>query len=499
MINQPRVICLSNRLPVSVVEDSESIHFQPSTGGLVAAIEPILSKSKGVWIGWPGKVSASEATIVNALQQFSDESDFELFSVHLDRDSISGFYEGFSNSIIWPLFHDLQSRCNFEPEFWSAYLEVQKKFCTSACNHIGPEDLIWVQDYHLMGLGSTLREGAVTNKISFFLHTPFPSADIFMKLPWRIEVMNSMLCYDLIGFQTNRDLKNFIECLGILTNAKCHSYGNYTKAKTENRETILGCFPISIDFNDIEEIANSSEVEKQAKILRDDMNVDFLVLSIDRLDYTKGIPHRIRAFKKMLELKPELKRRIALLQVVVPSRVEVPEYQLLKSEIEQLVTLVNGELGEPGWVPVHHLFRSMTREEVISFYLSADVALVTPLKDGMNLVSKEYCAARIYNNGALVLSEFAGAADELKDYSFIVNPYDLDGVANALLAALEVSVDLNDSRMKSLRNIIKNADVYNWASHFLKAAGWDWTSTDSTPEPASIWRRFKRITNVFDV
>ncbi len=499
MEEQPRIICVSNRLPVSAQEDSEGITFQPSTGGLVSALGPILRKSSGMWIGWPGAVAASDLQISKSLEGFSDQSEFELFPVILDQDAVKGFYEGFSNSIIWPLFHDLQTRCNFEPDFWSTYLEVQEKFCLEVYKHIRPLDLVWVQDYHLLGLGRALRRRKIKNKFAFFFHTPFPSPDIFLKLPWRSDVMDSMLSYDIIGFQTQRDLKNFVECIDVLTDAEISKAGEHVNIKTQTEECILGSFPISVDFNEIEEIALSVEVALAAEKIRNDMNVEFLVLSIDRLDYTKGIPDRIKAFQKLLELDSTLTRRIGLLQVVVPSRIEVPEYQLLRSEIEQLVTQVNGKYGEPGWVPVHHLFRSLTKEEVISMYSASDVALVTPLKDGMNLVCKEFCAAKTNNAGALVLSEFAGAAVEFKDFAFLVNPYDIEGVAKVLREALAVSKSSNNERMKGLREKIRNSDVFYWAESFLNAADWKSHSPDQSNRSTKIWERLKRITNVFDI
>jgi len=376
---------------------------------------------------------------------------------------------------------------------------VQEKFCLEVYKHIQPLDLVWVQDYHLLGLGRALRRKKIKNKFGFFFHTPFPGPDIFLKLPWRSDVMDSMLSYDIIGFQTQRDLKNFVECIDVLTKAQTSKIGSLVNIKTETEECLLGSFPISVDYNEIEEIASSDEVAVAAEKIRKDMNVEFLVLSIDRLDYTKGIPDRIKAFQRLLEIDPTLKERIGLLQVVVPSRIEVPEYQVLRSEIEQLVTQVNGKYGEPGWVPVHHLFRSLTKEDVISMYSASDVALVTPLKDGMNLVCKEYCAAKTNNAGALVLSEFAGAADEFKDFAFLVNPYDIDGVAKILREALAVSKSSNNERMIGLRDIVKKSDVFYWADSFLNAANWESHTPDDSNRSTKIWERLKRITNVFDI
>lgn len=501
MSDSPRIICISNRLAVNAVEDAEKIVFHPSSGGLVTAIEPILEKSRGAWIGWPGAAQSSTERISAALAEFSTSAEFDLFPVFLNKQSIEGFYYGFSNQIIWPLFHDLQSRCNFDPQFWADYLQVQELFCEETVKHIRPNDLIWVHDYHLIGLAQSLRKKEIKNKICFFLHTPFPGPDIFLKLPWREDVLQSLIQYDLLGFQTTRDLNNFINCLSQLTGIKASTRGSQFAAQTKDRECIIGAFPISIDSNEFEAIAQLPEVQERAQKIRSDMGVQHIVLSIDRLDYTKGIPYRIRAFKKFLELHPEFKKQVALLQVVVPSRIEVPEYQQLQAEIEQLVSQVNGTLGEPGWVPVHHLFRSLTREEVIAFYRGSDVALVTPLKDGMNLVAKEYCVSRLDNRGTLILSEFAGAADELGKGALLVNPCNIEDVANSIHRAISSSEAEIGQRMQLLRETIRHADVFNWASTFLQAAGWEWASHDSAPMPkaANIWERLRRITNVFDI
>lgn len=499
MPNQPKIICISNRLPVSVTKTSNTLEIRPSSGGLVTAMGPVLTKSQGIWIGWPGTDSSEDEEVRRTLGEFSEQSEFDLIPVLLDEDSVTGFYQGFSNQIIWPLFHDLQSRCNFDPTFWSAYQNVQEVYKDEALKHIDQNDLVWVHDFHLMGLGGALRNSGIKNKTCFFLHTPFPGPDIFSKLPWREEVIDSLLSYNLIGFQTKRDLNNFVDCVKSLTEYPCLNRGDSWFVNSSKVETIAGSFPISIDFSEFVEIARSPEVESKAINIKKDMNVDFLILSVDRLDYTKGIPYRIRAFNHLLEQDPSLKKRVVLLQVVVPSRIDVPEYQQLLQEIEQLVSKLNGEYGEPGWVPMQHLYRSLEREDLIAMYRASDVALVTPLKDGMNLVAKEYCASRINNRGALVLSEFAGVADELGDYSYLVNPYDIDKVAGALSKAFYEDKEKQLKNMACIRSILEKYDVYSWAHSFLDAVGWQWNSKDSGPRPSTIWDRLKRITKVLDV
>ncbi len=503
MNQHPRIFCVSNRLPLTATQSgSGQLEFQPSSGGLVTAMGPVLRMARGTWIGWPGAVAESEAVVRDALAQFSAQSECEVLPVFLDPASVSGFYQGFSNSIIWPLFHDLQGRCRFEPEYWSTYRSVQARFRDSIVPRVGQSDLIWVHDFHLMGLGHELRQAGVKNKICFFFHTPFPSPDIFSKLPWRDEILTAMLEYDLVGFQTRRDQSNFINCLESLASLTATSRGGHRFVRGRGgREACLGVFPISIDINEFEEIARSPSVAEQAVAIRADMNVEHLLFAIDRLDYTKGIPARLKAFRRLLEIEPAFKRRIALLQVVVPSRTDNPEYQQLLSEIEQLVTQINGAHAVPGWVPVHHLYRSLTREELVAMYRASDLALVTPLKDGMNLVAKEYGACRINSSGALVLSEFAGAADEMAGSVELVNPYDVDGVARAISLTISMPQEQLRARMKALRDQLKHADVFEWARSILKAAGWEWPSqsTNPRPTPTTIWERLRKVTRVLEM
>jgi trehalose 6-phosphate synthase len=311
-----------------------------------------------------------------------------------------------------------------------------------------------------------------------------------LKLPWRNEVINALLAYDLVGLQTSRDLKNFLDCVETLHGVTAATRGNIRILwdPTSERRIRVGHFPIGIDVSEFSEPAELPEIQRRKQQLRKEMDVEHLVVSVDRLDYTKGIPYRIQAFRRLLERYPHVKRRVALLQIVVPSRAEVAEYQKLKSEIERLVTSANGELGEPGWLPIHHFFRSISRAELIALYQAANVALVTPLKDGMNLVAKEFCAVHNDNDGVLVLSEFAGAAEQLGEFSLLVNPYDIDGVANALMKAIDMPEAERKTRMSGLRDLIKKFDVMWWASSFLREAGISLVSAGAQNE--SVWHKF---------
>jgi trehalose 6-phosphate synthase len=466
-----RLVVVSNRLPVVVEPDGDQWRARPGSGGLVAALAPILGRRGGLWIGWPGVMDQSLG-VYKVLAAHAHTEGYALEPVWLSADEEQGFYHGFSNEIIWPLFHDLQSRCNFVPAYWTTYVTVNKRFAEAVRNTVHADDFIWVQDYHLMGVGWWLREHGVTNRLAFFLHIPFPPPDIFRKLPWRKDVLESLLAYDVIGFQAPRDRENFADCVRqVLPEAKLRRVRGGLRAEHLGRSCTIGAFPIGIDYEDFAKGAATDVVKERTRSVRRDIPGEQLVLGLDRLDYTKGIPERLKAFRLALEQYPDLHRRVTLLQVAVPSREAVPMYQELKAEIERLVTQINGKFTEPGWVPIHYVFRSLERDEVLAYYCAADVALLTPLKDGMNLVAKEYCACQLDGDGVLVLSEFAGAAVQLHQGAQLVNPYDVEGVAATLHRAVSLPRQQRRPAMRRLRRIVRTQDVHWWAARVLEACG----------------------------
>jgi trehalose 6-phosphate synthase len=467
-----RIVIVSNRLPVVVENGEEGWRLKGGSGGLVSALAPVLRRRGGLWIGWPGSAGDESFDVDAALTDFGRREGYDLVPVPLTDEDRRGFYEGFSNQIIWPLFHDLQSQCNFEPEFWTSYLDVNTKFADVALKHIQADDFVWVQDYHLMGLGDRLRRQGVTGRMGFFLHVPFPPPDMFCKLPWRTEVLESLLAYDVLGFQAPRDLENFSDCMRKLLPAVRRNREKSTLIiKRGERTCRVGAFPIGIDFDEFAAAAATPSVEARARELRNDMQDQQIILGLDRLDYTKGIPYRLRAFQLALRRYPQLHRAVTMMQVVIPSREAVPEYQELKGQIEQLVSQINGEFTQPGWVPIHHVFRSLDYEELVAYYRLADVALLTPIKDGMNLVCKEYCACQVDGDGVLILSEFAGAADQLRRDAVLINPFDMDRVAEALMQAVARTRQQRRPAMRRLRLLVKRYDVYWWVDQFLEACG----------------------------
>jgi trehalose 6-phosphate synthase len=470
-----RLVIVSNRLPIALEKDSAGCwRAEPGSGGLVTAIAPVLRDRGGLWIGWPGTTETEEMDLKALLHEAVKGSGYTFEPVPLTEEEVGNYYYGFANEILWPLFHDLQTRCNFDPAYWRVFQDVNRKFANVIFRSIDRDDYIWVHDYHLIGVGRELREFGVTYQIGYFLHIPFPPLDLFLKLPWRFQVLKALLAYDMVGFQTQRDEDNFVQCIrAMLKNVSVRSEGQFVTAEVNDREVRIGNFPISIDFDEFAVTAESLEVgQRVAEIqtnLGSDSNRRTILLGVDRLDYTKGIPERLAAFGNALERFPRLREKISLVQIIVPSRVNIPKYRDLKLEIERMVGEINGKYAQTGWVPIHYIFRSVDRTELIALYRAADIALITPLKDGMNLVAKEYCAANVTENGVLIMSEFAGAAVQLREEALLVNPYDVEGVAETIATAVDMPIAERRRRMQALRRKVRKFDIYWWVDSYLNA------------------------------
>jgi trehalose 6-phosphate synthase/phosphatase len=451
-----RLVVVSNRLPVALKRAGRSWKVEPGAGGLVTALLPVLRHRGGTWIGWPGAPGAA-GEFSSALSAAGRQAGYRLAAVPLGEAEVADFYQGFSNQVIWPLFHDLPSLCDFRERYWQTYCTVNRKYARAAAMRAAPGDFIWVHDYHLMNVAAELRARGARQRIGFFLHIPFPSPDVFLKLPWRAQILDALLAYDLVGLQTARDRRNFL--------AVAQALGRTADAGR------VGHFPISIDYNAFLRAAAAPEVQARASELHRLLPRRKLVLGIDRLDYTKGITLRLAAFQDLLERRPEMRGKLSLMQVVVPSREDIPQYHRMKTEIEQLVGRINGAFARPGgWVPVWYEYRSLSRQDLLAYYRAADIALITPLKDGMNLVAKEYCACSIEEDCVLILSEFAGAAEQLGRGALLVNPYDIRGVAEALHTAYAMPERERTARMRALRRSVRRDDVYRWVDRFLRAA-----------------------------
>jgi trehalose 6-phosphate synthase len=464
-----RLIVVSNRMPIVINQDNDQWSIQPGSGGLITALDPILKENKSLWIGWPG--AGEEAPVQELLDRFGREQGYKLVGVPLSQYDIEHYYWGFSNGTLWPLHHDLLGYCKFDLKDWQTYVDVNKKFAEVIANQIQENDIIWIHDYQLSMVGNFLKKLKVRLPLAYFHHIPFPSLDLLRRLPWKMEYTKALLAFDLLGFQTLRDRRNFVNSVtSLIPEANIlRRQRNFTLIKHRQRIIQVRHLPISIDFDQFNDASHSKEVLDAAWYLHENLHERQLMLGIDRLDYTKGIPERFLAFERALEKYPELKHKISLLQVVVPSRTLDPDYQSLKEQLDQMAGRINSRFGHAGWIPIHYIFRSLDNIQLVAHYRTSEIALITPLRDGMNLVAKEYCACSANDNGVLILSEFAGAADQLGEKALLVNPYDIEKTADTIYQAFSMPFDERQQRMQWLRNQVKKYDVHRWLRNFMKA------------------------------
>jgi trehalose 6-phosphate synthase/phosphatase len=455
-----RVLIVSNRLPVTVKTDGRVPLLEASVGGLATGLASVVEAPGTLWIGWPGDLSGLSEPQHLAISKQLEER--RLVPIELTPEQVEMYYEGYSNGVIWPLFHHLPDRVPAEIEGWEAYDEVNELFADAIARVYRPGDQIWVHDYQLMRVPALLRDRVPDAAIGFFLHIPFPASEVFRTLPQRRLLLEGLLGADLVGFHTATYMYDFTTAvtrtLGVASEGKVLSW--------RGREVQTDVFPMGVDAASFAEVATRAEVVRQVRIYRDGNPPGRIVLGIDRLDYTKGIPRRLLAFNRLLERHPELHGAVRLVQVAVPSRENVGAYVDFRRETDELIGRINGTFGTPEWTPVHWITRSMDREEIVALYRAADVMLVTPIRDGMNLVAKEFVASRFDEDGVLVLSEFAGAAAELAE-AVHVNPFDIDGMADAYARALSMPEDERRSRMRGMRRRVFVNDVDRWSRRFL--------------------------------
>jgi trehalose 6-phosphate synthase len=458
---QADFVVVANRLPVDLEKGPDGTEtWKRSPGGLVTALEPILRSRRGAWVGWPGLPDV-EADPVK-------EDGLELYPVPLSTEDVENYYEGFSNGTLWPLYHDVVAPPAYHRHWWQAYVSVNERFARAVADEAARGATVWVQDYQLQLLPGQLRQMRPDLRIGFFLHIPFPPTELFIQLPWREHIVKGLLGADLVGFHTPGGARNFRSLATRIGGATPGA--TQGEVVVDDRTVKLGAFPISIDSQALDRQSRSPEVADRAVEIRKELgDPRRLILGVDRLDYTKGIDVRLRAFEELLD-EDRISDDTVFLQIATPSRERVEHYIRLRADIEQTVGRINGEHGRVGHPPVHYLHQSMPRNELTAFYLAADVMLVTPLRDGMNLVAKEYVACRHDDGGVLVLSEFTGAARELTS-ALLVNPYDTDGVKAAIAQALEMPEAEARKRMKALRRQVLRHDVDAWARSFLNALG----------------------------
>lgn len=457
-------VVVSNRLPVDrVVADDGTASWTQSPGGLVTALEPVMRQIEGAWVGWIGQTGSDLAPFTH--------NGLRIVPIGLSESEIENYYEGFSNDTIWPLYHDVIVPATYHREWWDTYVEVNQRFADHAAAVADTGATVWVQDYQLQLVPRMLRLARPDLVIGFFNHIPFPAYGLYSQLPWRTQIIEGLLGADVIGFQRVSDAGNFSRAARRLLGYTTRSpYIDVPSDRGQpGRRVIARAFPISIDVNAFEELARSPAVQARSIQIREELgNPKTVMLGVDRLDYTKGIGHRLKAFSELLHEGRLDVAEVTLVQVASPSRERVETYKHLRDEIELTVGRINGDFGTIGHQAVNYLHHGFPREEMAALYLASDVMLVTALRDGMNLVAKEYVAARHDEDGVLVLSEFAGAADELKT-SLRINPHDIDGLKDAIMQAVDMPRAERRKRMRSLRKRVRENDVGHWSRSFLRA------------------------------
>ncbi|GLY81140.1 alpha,alpha-trehalose-phosphate synthase (UDP-forming) [Actinoallomurus iriomotensis] len=458
MSKKSEFVVVANRLPVDRVTDGDgTASWRRSPGGLVTAIVPVMQRREGAWVGWHGAPDED-------LEPFEAEG-LSLIPVRLSARDVEYYYEGFSNATLWPLYHDVIAQPVYRRSLWEFYERVNRRFARAAAEVAAEGAIVWVQDYQLQLVPQMLRELRPDLRIGFFLHIPFPPMELFQQLPWRRDILYGLLGADLVGFQSRDAASNFVRLCRRFLDLKTQGH----EVAIADRVVRADHFPISVDANELITLAADPDVQERAVQIREDLgNPASLLLGVDRLDYTKGIQQRLQAFTELFEDERLKSGDAVFVQVATPSRERVREYRILRDDIEQQVGRANGLYSELGAPIINYMHTSYTRKELVALYLAADVMVVTPLRDGMNLVAKEYVACRSDLKGALLLSEFAGAARELHR-AFLVNPYDIGGTKNRMWEAMHASPAERARRMRSMRKRVIEHDVDLWAKQFLDA------------------------------
>ena len=500
-----KTIIISNRLPLQISLEDNNLEVTPSVGGLATGLKSFHKDGDSIWIGWSGLTE--EEIPENLLDDVKEKArQQDCVAVNLSEEEIDGFYYGFSNRTIWPLFHYFMEYTEADKDHWETYKSVNRKYAEEVLKHYEDGDHIWVHDYQLLLVPNMIREKQPEAIIGFFNHIPFPSYEVFRTLPWRDEVLEGVLGADLIGFHTYDYERHFLSSVSRILRHQV----NFNEITLPERIVKVDSFPMGIDYNKFEDAAQNhfknteeqrTELQRRLDHHSNETPEAKLILSIDRLDYTKGIANRIRAFEYFLDNHPEFIEKVRLVMLAVPSRSNVPQYQRLKREIDELVGRINGKFSTVSWTPIWYFYRSMPFENLIDLYTSCDIALLTPIRDGMNLVAKEFVATRINQTGVLILSEMAGAAHEMNE-ALIINPNNFEQISEALIQAIEMPEEEQQQRNKTLQKRLKRYSVEKWASDFMKAL--DNTSQDrdafkatriSSKVSGEILEKFKNAKN----
>jgi len=454
-----KVLIISNRLPIKIERQPDGLQISPSEGGLATGLGSIYNKGNNLWIGWPGIVPENQAEkdfITTTLAELN------LIPIFLTEEEIAGYYEGFSNEVLWPISHYSPSFANYNTENWHFYQSVNQKFAELVGQHSNNEDTIWIHDYQLMLLPQMIRQQKENIAIGYFQHIPFPPDEVFRSIPWRNELLQGLLGADLIAFHTFNDTQHFLDaCTHILGLA---IYNNNLQVR--GRTVYVEVYPMGIDFEKFNSLSKKQSIKSRSREIREYFNNKKIIVSVDRLDYSKGIVPRIEAFEDLLIRHPEWKGNVVLYMLVVPSRDTVDQYKILKDEIDRKVGNINAAYGNTDWTPIVYFYTSYNIDELVALYRAADICLVTSIRDGMNLVSKEYIACKEDTDGVLILSELAGASKELID-ALQINPHSIDQIREALFHALHMPKDEQRERLDASLALVKKFNIHHWVNLFF--------------------------------
>ncbi|MFW6022877.1 MAG: alpha,alpha-trehalose-phosphate synthase (UDP-forming) [Halanaerobiaceae bacterium] len=460
--NNGKLVLISNGEPYVHEKTKEGLNCRKLPGGLTTGLDPLMKKEKGLWIAWGRGDDDFEAVDESNKVKVPDENGYTLKRIKLTEEELDGFYYGFSNETMWPISHNFIDKANFEHDYWDIYKSVNEKYAEATLEDTNEDDLIWVHDYHLTLLPGLIREKRENAKISLFWHIPWPSWESFSTLPWKKEILEGVLASDFIGFHTPHLVNNFITCAHKLGAKVDRDKGIVTY---KGHKTYATAIPLGVDFESLSSYKEKCDIEKNCRDIKQHYKAEKLIFGVDRLDYTKGILERLLAMERLFHKYPEHKGKVTLVQRIAPSRTQVEEYIKMREEINRKISEINGRFQKDYWVPIKYFHGSVPQEELLPYFNAADIGLITPLIDGMNLVSKEYLAVK--ENGLLILSEFAGAAATLKE-ALIVNPYNIEEVADTLDKAIKMSDNEVEARYKKLKNRIQKYDINWWRDVFLK-------------------------------
>jgi trehalose 6-phosphate synthase/phosphatase len=468
-----QLVVMSNRAPIKVVREGPDERIEPTVGGVGTTFLRLLERHGGLWIAWNGGQKTPPR-----LSLPSEHPRFDLSFVELSERDVSHYYYGMCNRALWPLMHFMISNCHFNAAHWRQYCAVNEMFAASAIKQANHGDALWIQDFHLALTPRIIRARRKDLAVGIFWHVPFPPVELYRVFPWRRELLMGMLGSDLIGFHCDSYVTHFLNsCARVLGAQIDHDSG---EVHFEGRTSRVASFPLGIPVDYFEDLAASSRTQQKTSRIRRGLRSEIVVLGVDRLDYTKGILERLLGFERFLERNPNYHRRVTLVLIAVPSRTKVTEYAALKRQLDEAVGRVVGRFSSEGWVPIRYLYTQFGAEDLVAYYQAADIALLTPLRDGMNLVAKEFVASHPANDAVLILSEFAGAAEELSD-ALLVNPYNTDAIADRLKEALEMRPEARAARMRALREKIRHNNLERWSANFLQAL-----TSETTPEPRLI-------------